>query len=58
MQNIQNYYPIYEQLFKTTEDNYNDFQLNYKWNTKEIISRENHNLVKVKLENEFLLRSR
>ena len=50
--NIQNYNPIYNELFKTTPDTYNDFQLNYKWTTTEIISREDHNVVKVKLENE------
>jgi hypothetical protein len=50
--NIQNYNPIYNELFKTSKDNFNDFQLNYKWNTTEIISRVNHNVVKVILEND------
>ena len=50
--NIQNYNPIYNELFKTTKDTFNDFQLNYKWNTTEIISRVTHNVVKVTLEND------
>jgi hypothetical protein len=50
--NIQNYNPIYNELFKTTLENYNEFQLNYKWNTTEILSRIDHNVVKVILEND------
>lgn len=48
--NIQNYNPIYNELFKTCKETYNDYQLNYKWNTTDIISRTDFNVVKVKLE--------
>ena len=49
--NIQNYNPIYDDLFKTDNKTSNDFQLNYKWNTTDIICRTDHNVVTAQLKN-------
>jgi hypothetical protein len=49
---LQNYVPIYKNFFSLTEQNYNNINLNHKYNIHSLIKKHNHTCYNIKLKNE------
>ena len=50
LSNIQNYIPIYNKFFNLNETNFNNINLNHKFNILEIIKKENYQSFKCKVK--------
>ncbi len=49
---LQNYVPIYKKFFSLNEQNFNNINLNHKYNIDDLVKKHNHNSYNVKLKSE------